>query len=69
MVTSPGTRESFGALVEEYSGVHLLRKRGHQFEVVTGRAAWLATNVIIATGCATGQPCRRRTPCQRTCGP
>ena len=41
---------SFGAPVEEKSGVHLLRKRDHQFEVVTGRAAWLATNVIIATG-------------------
>jgi putative flavoprotein involved in K+ transport len=42
--------ESFGAPVEEHSGVHLLRKRHDQFEVVTGRAAWLATNVIIATG-------------------
>ena len=42
--------ESFGAPVEEHSGVHLLRKRDHQFEVVTGRAAWLATHAIIATG-------------------
>jgi putative flavoprotein involved in K+ transport len=30
--------------------VYLLRKRGHQFEVATGRAAWLATSVVIATG-------------------
>ncbi len=42
--------ESFGAPVEEHSGVHLLRKRHDQFEVVTGRAAWVANNVIIATG-------------------
>jgi putative flavoprotein involved in K+ transport len=41
---------SFGAPVEEHSAVHLLRQRDHQFEVVTSRAAWLAANIIIATG-------------------
>ena len=45
-----GYAESFRAPVVEHSAVHLLRKRDHQFEVVTDRAAWLATNVIIATG-------------------
>ena len=42
--------ESFGAPVEEHSAVLLLRKRDHRFEVGTDRAAWLAANVIIATG-------------------
>ena len=42
--------KSFGAPVEEHSGVRLLRKRDHGFEVVTDRAAWLAANVIVATG-------------------
>jgi putative flavoprotein involved in K+ transport len=41
---------SFGAPVEEHSAVRLLRKRDHGFEVGTDRAAWLAANVIIATG-------------------
>ena len=45
-----GYAESFSAPVEEHSGVQLLRKRDHHFEVVTDRAAWLATSVIIATG-------------------
>jgi putative flavoprotein involved in K+ transport len=42
--------ESFGAPIEEHSAVRLLRKRDHRFEVGTGRATWLAANVIIATG-------------------
>ena len=42
--------DSFGASVEEHSAVRLLRKRDHGFEVGTDRAAWLAANVIIATG-------------------
>jgi putative flavoprotein involved in K+ transport len=41
---------SFGAPVEEQTGVDVLRKRDHRFEVVTDRAVWLAANVIIATG-------------------
>lgn len=41
---------SFDAPVEEGTGVDVLRKQGHRFEVVTDRAVWLAANVIIATG-------------------
>ena len=41
---------SFDAPVEEQTGVDMLRKRDHRFEVVTDREAWLAANVIIATG-------------------
>jgi putative flavoprotein involved in K+ transport len=41
---------SFDAPVEEHAGVDVLRKRDYRFEVVTDRAAWLAANVIIATG-------------------
>jgi putative flavoprotein involved in K+ transport len=41
---------SFDAPVEEQTGVDVLRKRDHRFEVVTDREVWQATNVIIATG-------------------
>jgi len=45
-----GYARSFDAPVEEQTGVDVLRKRDHRFEVVTDRAVWLAANVIIATG-------------------
>ena len=45
-----GYARSFDAPVEEQTGVDVLRRRDHRFEVVTDRAVWLAANVIIATG-------------------
>jgi putative flavoprotein involved in K+ transport len=41
---------SFGARVEEHSGVRQLRQWQDGFEVVTDRGTWLADNVVIATG-------------------
>jgi putative flavoprotein involved in K+ transport len=41
---------SFGAPVEENTGVLLVRKRDNHFEVVTDRTAWRTRNVVIATG-------------------
>ena len=59
--------ESFGAPVVEHSAVRLLRKRDHGFEVGTDRAAWLAANVIIATGwCDRPAVLVRRAPFPRT---